>query len=257
MLKHFKLPLAALMLTAADPAGAAQAAQANLQGKSVVLVHGAFADGSSWSKVIPLLEARGLHVVAVQNPLSSLQDDVSAAQRAIAQQKGPVILVGHSWGGAVITQAGTDERVKALVYVAAFAPDAGQSVNDMIKPFPPAPWVGALQVDSGGFLTLPQKVILSDFAQDLPVPEGLNVSAVQGPWAARCMDDKLTEAAWLTKPSWYVVAGQDHMIDARFQMAMATKIKAHVVEASASHVVMLSQPAKVAAAIIEAAESVD
>lgn len=256
MLKHFKLPLAALVLAASDMSGGAHAAQRSLEGKTVVLVHGAFADGSSWSKVIPLLEARGLHVVAVQNPLSSLDDDVAAAKRTIAQQKGPVILVGHSWGGAVITQAGTEDKVKALVYVAAFAPDAGQSVNDMIKPFPPAPWVGALQVDSGGFLTLPRDAILTDFAQDLPAAEGRNVAAVQGPWAARCMDDKLTVAAWTTKPSWYVVAGQDHMIDPRFQTAMAAKIKAHVTQVDGSHVVMISQPAKVAAAIIEAAESI-
>lgn len=256
MLKHFRLPLAALVLAAADISGGAQAAPPSLAGKTIVLVHGAFADGSSWSKVIPLLEARGLHVVAVQNPLSSLDDDVAAAKRAISQQSGPVILVGHSWGGAVITQAGTDEKVKALVYVAAFAPDAGQSVNDMIKPFPPAPWVSALQVDTGGFLTLPQKTVLSEFAQDLPAGEAKVVSAVQGPWAARCMDDKLTSAAWTSKPSWYVVAGEDHMIDPRFQTAMATKIKAHIVPVDASHVVMLSQPDKVAAVIIEAAESV-
>ncbi len=126
----------------------------------------------------------------------------------------------------------------------------------MIKPFPPAPWVGALQVDSGGFLTLPQASILSDFAQDLPAAEARGVSAVQGPWAARCMDDKLTSAAWSSKPSWFVVAGKDHMIDPRFQVAMATKIKAHITQVDASHVVMLSQPAKVAATIIEAAESV-
>jgi pimeloyl-ACP methyl ester carboxylesterase len=256
MLKHFKLPLAALVLAVSDPSGSAYAAQADLTGKTVVLVHGAFADGSSWSKVIPLLEARGLHVVAVQNPLSSLDDDVAAAERTIAQQTGTVILVGHSWGGAVITQAGTDDKVKALVYVAAFAPDAGQSVNDMIKPFPPAPWVAALQIDSGGFLTLPQGTVLSEFAQDLPAAEAKVVSAVQGPWAARCMDDKVSAAAWRSKPSWYVVSGQDHMIDPRFQTAMATKIKAHIVPVDASHVVMISQPAKVAAAIIEAAESV-
>jgi pimeloyl-ACP methyl ester carboxylesterase len=256
MFKHFKLPLAALLLAAAEIAGSAQAAQPSLAGKTVVLVHGAFADGSSWSKVIPLLEARGLHVVSVQNPLSSLEDDVAAANRTIDQQTGPVILVGHSWGGAVITQAGTNDKVKALVYVAAFAPDAGQSVNDMIKPFPPAPWVGALHVDSGGFLTLPQATVLSEFAQDLPASEAKLVSAVQGPWAARCMDDKLLAAAWTSKPSWFVVSGQDHMIDPRFQMAMATKIKAHIVPVDASHVVMLSQPSKVAAAIIEAAESI-
>src|SRR5438128_8689432 len=167
------------------PIATAQSAPRDLSGSTVVLVHGAFADGSSWSKVIPLLESRGLHVVAIQNPLSSLADDAAAAKRAIDQQIGPVILVGHSWGGAVITQAGSDPKVKALVYVAAFAPDEGQSINSMTKPFPPAPWTAKLNVDSGGFLTLPEEAMISDFAQDLPRAGAKVVAATQGPVAAR------------------------------------------------------------------------
>ena len=242
-------------MAAVFAANGAHAAPADLSGKTVVLVHGAFADGSSWSKVIPLLEAKGLKVVAVQNPLSSLADDAAAARRTIDAQTGPVILVGHSWGGAVITEAGNDAKVKALVYVAAFAPDEGQSINIMTKPFPPAPWTAALKVDSGGFLTLPEANILSDFAQDLPAAEARIVSATQGPWAARCLDDTITTAAWKTKPAWFVVSSQDHMIDPRFQAGMAAHIKAKVTTVNASHVVMLSHPQEVAATIIAAAES--
>ncbi len=243
-------------MAAVFAANGAHAAPADLSGKTVVLVQGAFADGSSWSKVIPLLEARGLKVVAVQNPLSSLADDAASARRAIDAQAGPVILVGHSWGGAVITEAGNDDKVKALVYVAAFAPDDGQSINIMTKPFPPVPWAAVLKVDSGGFLTLPQANILSDFAQDLPPDEARVVAATQGPWAARCLDDTVTTAAWKTKPSWYVLSSQDHMIDPRFQTAMSAHIKAKVTTVNASHVVMLSHPKEVADTIIAAAEAV-
>ncbi|TPN83330.1 alpha/beta hydrolase [Mesorhizobium sp. CU2] len=234
----------------------AQSAPRDLSGSTVILVHGAFADGSSWSKVIPLLESRGLHVVAVQNPLSSLADDAAATKRAVDQQTGPVVLVGHSWGGAVITQAGDDPKVKALVYVAAFAPDEGQSINSMTKPFPPAPWTAKLKVDSGGYLTLPEEAIISDFAQDLPRAEAKVVAATQGPWAARCLDDTITVAAWKTKPSWYVLSGADHMIDPRFQAGMSANIKAKVVKLDSSHVAMLSHPKDVAKAIIAAAESI-
>lgn len=233
---------------------AAQAAQPqDLKGKNVVLVHGAFADGSSWEKVIPLLEARGLHVVAVQNPLSSLADDAAAAKRAIAAQNGPVVLVGHSWGGAVITQAGNDDKVKALVYVAAFAPDSGQSLNDVLKGKPAPAWVSELQKDSGNFLTLSTKAIDNDFAQDLSPAQKRIVAATQGPWFAGATDDKVTDAAWHSKPTYYVVANHDRMIDPRLQDAMAAQMKAKVTHLDSSHVPMLSKPEAVANAIIEAA----
>jgi pimeloyl-ACP methyl ester carboxylesterase len=174
--------------------------------KTVVLVHGAFADGSSWNKVIPILHARGFDVIAVQNPLTSLADDVAATRRAMEGAKSPVVLVGHSWGGAVITQAGADEKVKALVYVAAFAPDAGKSINDILKQGPAPAWGAKLRRDSEGFLTLPPDIIASDFAQDLPAAEAKLVAATQGPWAERCPADVLSVASWQRKPSWYVLA---------------------------------------------------
>jgi pimeloyl-ACP methyl ester carboxylesterase len=224
--------------------------------KTVVLVHGAFADGSSWNKVIPLLQARGLAVVSVQNPLTSLVDDVAAARRAMESTKGPVVLVGHSWGGAVITQAGADDKVKALVYVAAFAPDAGQSVNDLLKLGPAPAWATSLRKDSGGFLTLPPEIVASDFAQDLPAADTKVMATTQGPWAERCIADALSVAAWKDKPSWYVVASNDHMIDPAAQAHMAEHIRATVTKVSASHVPMLSHPEDVAAAILAAAVAV-
>ncbi|CAM2156976.1 Alpha/beta hydrolase [Pararobbsia alpina] len=227
----------------------------DLKGKTVVLVHGAFADGSSWEKVIPLLEARGLHVVAVQNPLSSLADDAAATKRAIDAQTGPVVLVGHSWGGVVISQAGNDDKVKALVYVAAFAPDSGQSISDKLKGLPAPVWAGELQKDSGNFLTLSEKGIDEDFAQDLTPAQKHIVYATQGPWIASAIDEKVTDAAWEHKPSYFVVADKDRMIPPALQNAMAEHIKATVTHANSSHVAMVSQPKVVADAIIAAARS--
>jgi len=243
-----------LTLAAVTPAGAATSND-DLKGKSVVLVHGAFADGSSWNKVIPLLEAKGLHVVAVQNSLKSLDDDAAATHRVIEQQTGPVILVGHSWAGAVISQAGNDDKVKALVYVAAFAPDSGQSINDILKGKPAPVWAPELRKDSAGYLTLSTDAILKDFAQDLPPAQARIVAATQGPWFAGCTDDKVSDAAWHNKPSWYVLTQQDRMIPAPLQAAMAQQIGATVVKVDASHVAMLSKPTEVAAAIIAAARA--
>ena len=253
-LRNAALAISAMAALASTPF-TARAAPTKLTGTSVILIHGAFADGSSWSKVIPLLEARGLHVVAVQNPLTSLKDDAEAAKRAIDQQNGPVVLVGHSWGGVVITQAGINPKVKALVYVAAFAPDEGQSINSMTKPFPPAPWTKKLRVDGGGFLTLPEDAILADFAQDVPQAEGKTLAATQGPWAARCLDEPISAPAWKDKPSWFVLSSEDHMIDPRFQAQMAAAINARVTKVKSSHVAMLSHPDVVAKAIIAAAEA--
>jgi pimeloyl-ACP methyl ester carboxylesterase len=228
----------------------------DLKGTNVVLVHGAFADGSSWNKVIPLLEARGLHVVAVQNPLSSLADDAAATKRAIDAQNGPVVLVGHSWGGVVITEAGNNDKVKALVYVAAFAPDNNTSINDMLKGKPAPAWASELQKDSGNYLTLSTDAIIHQFAQDLPVPQARLIAATQGPWAASATDDKVSTAAWHSKPSWFVIADKDHMIDPRLQTAMAAQIGATTTHVNSSHVAMVSQPNAVAAAIIAAATKV-
>jgi pimeloyl-ACP methyl ester carboxylesterase len=242
------------ILAAAATGTDAQAAAAART--TVVLVHGAFADGSSWNKVIPLLQARGLDVVAVQNPLSSLADDVAATNRAMEQAKGPVVLVGHSWGGAVISQAGGNDKVKALVYVAAFALDKGESVSDLMKNGPPPPWAAALRKDSAGFLTLPPDTVAADFAQDLDSAQTQLMAATQGPWAERCLGDALTVGAWHNRPAWYVLAEKDRMIDPAAQGAMAARIGAKVTRVGSSHVPMLSHPAEVAAVIAAAAASI-
>lgn len=231
------------------------ATQADLKGTSVVLVHGAFADGSSWNRVIPILEAHGLHVVAVQNPLSSLADDVAATKRVIDQQKGPVVLVGHSWGGVVISQAGNDDKVKSLVYVAAFAPDANQSIADITQGMKPPAWANELKKDSAGYLTLSDKAVRDDFALDLPAGQQRIVAATQGPWFSGSVNDKVTQAAWHEKPSYFVIPGRDKMIDPHLQAKMATQIHAQVTRVDASHVAMLSQPEAVANAILAAARN--
>src|SRR6185503_11607699 len=169
---------------------------------------------------------QGLNVVAVQNPLTSLADDVAATTRAIEAQSGTVVLVGHSWGGTVITEAGNNAKVSALVYVAAFAPDEGQSSNDLTKGYPPAPWSKSVKADSGGFLTLPPDAIASYFAQDLPKAKTAIMAVTQGPINGKCFDEKITTASWNSKPSWFVITNQDHMIDPNLQQAMAKKINA-------------------------------
>ena len=241
---------AALFATATPQRAAAQAAPQGV--KNIVLVHGAFADGSSWAKIIPLLEAKGLHVIAVQNPLTSLADDVAATKRAIAQQDGPVLLVGHSWGGMVISDAGNDAKVAGLVYVAAAAPDANQSLGELTKDAPTA-GIKKIKADAG-FLSLTPQGINEDFAQDLTPTERKVIVATQQPVAAAAFGDKMATVAWQTKPSWYIVAANDHMISPVLEQAMAKKIKATTLTLQTSHVPMLSQPQKVADFIAEAAK---
>lgn len=222
---------------------------------TIILVHGAFADGSSWGRVIPRLQAEGLAAVAVQNPLVSLDDDVAHVQRAIDRTKGPVLLVGHSWGGAVITQIGDQERVTGLVYVAAFAPDAGQSPNDTLKPFPPSAGLSGVSVDKGRFLTLTPEGMARNFAQDLAPEEAALLAATQGPVAAACFGTRVTAAAWKAKPSWYIVATQDRMLPPDFLRATAARIGARTVEVESGHAPHLSRPDAVAAVIVEAART--
>ena len=247
------LLLASTFLVAADLGGAAAASPPP---KTVVLVHGAFADGSSWNKVIPLLEAKGLNVVAVQNPLSSLDADVDATKRAIDMAPGSVILVGHSWAGVVITQAGVNDKVKALVYVAAFALPNGQSVNSASAGSPPLPWLSSVIPDAKGFLRLSDEAVGKYFAQDLSKKEIALLAATQGPTFGGLFDEKLTAAAYESKPSWYVVAKHDGMIPTQAEQAMASAIKATVTEVDGSHVVMLSKPQEVADVILAAAATV-
>lgn len=224
--------------------------------KNIVLVHGAFADGSSWARIIPLLEAKGLKVIAVQNPLSSLKNDVDATKRAIALMDGPVLLVGHSWAGVVISEAGNDPKVAGLMYVAAFAPDDNQSLSDVAKTLPAGPGNDEVRPDASGFLSLTPKGIHKDFAQDLPEPERRVILATQGTWSAAAPGEKISKAAWKTKPSWYIVAKKDRMINPDLQRQMAKNIKATTIELNASHVPMVSLPSKVAAFIVEAAGNV-
>ncbi|SHM14650.1 alpha/beta fold hydrolase [Chitinophaga sp. CF418] len=221
--------------------------------KNVVLVHGAFADGSSWSKVIAILHAKGFNVISVQNPLTSIEEDAAATKRAIAQLDGPVLLVGHSYGGMVISEAGKDPKVAGLLYVCALIPDENQAVVDVLKPYPPAPGGAEFQQDASGFLTLSLKGINEHFAQDLEAEERKIVFATQGPWAAKATTDKVSGPAWKTKPSWFIIGQEDHMVIPELARAEAKMIKATTLELKSSHVPMLSQPDKVAAFIIRAA----
>ncbi len=220
--------------------------------KNIVLVHGAWADGSSWSKIIPKLQAKGFNVTAVQNPVTSLADDVAATKRIIALQDGPVLLVGHSWGGVVITETGNDPKVVGLVYVAAFAPNDGQSINDINKD--PAPGLAEVTLDAG-FLRLTPKGITEYFAQDLTDEEKHILFAVQGQTAALIFDAKVSKAAWKAKPSWYIVASDDRMILPKFEESLAKAINATTITVPSSHVPMLSQPIEVANFIAKAASS--
>jgi pimeloyl-ACP methyl ester carboxylesterase len=240
------LALSATLAHAADATASSQ--------PSVVIVHGAFADGSDWAKVIPLLQAKGVQVTAVQNPLTSLEDDVAAAKRAIDAQPGKVVLVGHSWGGTVITEAGASDKVSALVYVAAFAPDVGQSIGELGKGYAPPPGLAFLKADAAGFLSLTQEGMSKHFAQDLPAAQTAVMFATQGPVHAKAFEQKVSVAAWKNKPNWYIVATADHMIQPDQQRDMAKRIGAHVTQLKTSHVPQQAQPAKVAATILEAVQ---
>jgi pimeloyl-ACP methyl ester carboxylesterase len=220
--------------------------------KNVLLVHGAWADGSSWSKVVPLLEAKGLHVVAVQIPLTSFADDVAATQRAIALEDGPVLLVSHSYGGAVITEAGDDPKVAGLVYLSAVAPDKGESAFGLITS-KPTPIDTELRPDKSGFIKLTPKGVAEDFAQDLSANEISVLTATQVPTNVAAMKGEITIPAWKSKPSWFVIAANDRTISPDLEAAQAKKIGATMTTVQSSHVVMLAQPSKVASVIVDAA----
>ena len=226
-----------------------------LQTKNIVLVHGAFADGSSWSKVILLLQAKGYKVTSVANPLTSFKDDVTATKRALAAQDGPVILVGHSYGGVLITEAGNDPKVVGLVYVAAFVPDAGQSIAEISDGYSKPIGLEKLVPQPDGFLLLSPEGVETGFAQDLSKEERNLLTAVQPETAGSLFAAEPTVAAWRSKPSWYIVASEDRMIDPGQEADMAKKINATVTTLPSSHVVMLSHPLEVATVIEEAAAS--
>jgi len=221
--------------------------------KNVVLVHGLFADGSSWQKVIPLLQAKGLHVTAVQNPTTSLDADVDAVKRVLAQQDGPTLLVAHSYGGMVISQAGDDPKVAGLVYIAARAPDAGEDYPALTKKFPAAPASAGLQWSSDGYGKLSEQAFVNDFAGDLPNAEAETLYAVQQPMGRAVTMAKTTVAAWHDKPTWYAVSTEDRTINTDLERFMANRMHAHTIELKASHVSLLSHPTEVANLILEAA----
>jgi pimeloyl-ACP methyl ester carboxylesterase len=221
--------------------------------KNVVLVHGAWADGSSWSKIIPLLQAKGLHVACAQNPLSSIADDVASTNRIINAQDGPVLLVGHSYGGAVITLAGDNPKVSGLVYVAAFAPDEGETLAGMAQPYGATPGIGELSPIADGYLMLTAKGVAEDFAQDLSTEEKNILAATQAPTHGSVLGTKITKAAWRTKPNWFVIAENDRMISPEQERTTAKRMKAQMLSLPASHVAMLAKPKEVAEFIIDAA----
>jgi pimeloyl-ACP methyl ester carboxylesterase len=243
-----------LAFLASVPASRSSEASPEPTVKNVILVHGAFADGSSYAKVIPLLEAKGLHVTVVQNPLTSLADDVAATKRAIANQDGPVILVGHSWAGMVISEAGNDPKVAALVYIAALVPDEGQSSTDVANSYPASPGLAEAKPDAAGFLSLSRKGVDEDFVPDLPAAQRAIVYATQGPWNSAALSDKVADPAWKKKPSWYI-AVNDRMLQPEYEQAIAKHIHAKTTTLTTGHVPMLSMPDKVADVIIDAANN--
>jgi pimeloyl-ACP methyl ester carboxylesterase len=242
------------LLALTPMSGKAQTAPAQpLHVHNIVLVHGAWADGSSWNKIIPLLQKKGFHVTAVHLPFTTLADDVATVKRTLALEDGPVLLVGHSYGGAVITEAGNDPKVAGLVYVAAFAPDNGQSAGDLNNQYPPTPGGKEFRPDANGFLRLTDKGIAEDFAQDLSPAEKQILAATQGQTSGpNELGAKVTTAAWRHKPSFYIVADQDRMIAPELEKKLAEQMHAKTIHISSSHVPMLSHP-QVANFISEAA----
>ncbi|MEL6170267.1 MAG: alpha/beta hydrolase [Pseudomonadota bacterium] len=222
---------------------------------SVVLVHGAFSDGSAWHRVIPLLQDAGVPVSAAQLPLASLQGDADVVSRLIEMQDGPVVLVGHSYGGNVITEAGAHDKVAALVYVAGFALDAGQSLSDLIEGQPAAPWQAEVYPDAEGYLRLTADGISTFFAPDLPAEETAVMAVTQGPLKYDTNYDAPTIAAWSMKPSSYVIAENDQIISPKVQGYFAQKMGADITTVSSSHVAMLSQPEAVAEVILNSVDA--
>jgi pimeloyl-ACP methyl ester carboxylesterase len=223
--------------------------------RNVALVHGGFVDGSGWEGVYQLLKADGFDVNIVQNPTLSLEDDVAVTQRVLDKQDGPTILVGHSYGGAVITAAGTHERVAGLVYVAAFAPDHGESVNSLIAGFPTDGPQPPILPPEDGFLLLDREKFHGSFAGDLSAEQAAFMADSQVPWGVAALGGTISDAAWRSKPTWYLVASDDHMIPPPAQRTMAQRAGATVIETPGSHAVYVSNPASVARLITQAARS--
>jgi pimeloyl-ACP methyl ester carboxylesterase len=228
------------------------------RGVTIVLVHGAFADASGWQDLIPILQRDGFNVIGVQNPLISLANDVATTRRAIEAQQGPVVVVGHSYGGAVITGAAAgNPNVRALVYIAAYAPDVGEPIGALNALFPPTGLGTALTVDAAGFLFVDVAKFRSLFAADVPERETRVLAVTQKPIAAAAFGETLNEAAWRTIPSWYLVAQEDQAINPDLERFMARRMGAQTVEIRSSHVPFVSHPNRVAELIEEAATTND
>jgi pimeloyl-ACP methyl ester carboxylesterase len=224
--------------------------------KNVVLVHGGFVDGSGWQGVYKALKNGGYAVTIVQNPTFSLADDVAVTKRALATQNGPVILVGHSYGGVVITEAGNDPKVAGLVYIAAFAPDKGESVSALIKDPPPGAPVPPILPPQDGYLFLDKAKFAASFAADVSPDLAEFMADSQVPWGVEALSGAISQPAWKTKTSWYLVSTEDRMIPPEAQRAMAKRAGSTVVEVKGSHSVYVSQPQAVASLIEKAAQSV-
>ena len=224
--------------------------------KNVVLVHGGFVDGSGWQGVYNHLKNDGYNVTIVQNPTTSLADDVAVTKRALAAQNGPAILVGHSYGGVVVTEAGNDPKVAGLVYIAAFVPDKGESVSSLIKDPPPAAPVPPILPPQDGYLFLDRTKFRAAFAADVSPDAAAFMADSQVPWGLEALNGAVTEPSWKTKPSWYLVATEDKMIPPDAQRAMSKRAGSSVVEVKGSHAVYVSQPQTVASTITKAAHGV-
>lgn len=220
--------------------------------KNVILVHGGFVDGSGWQGVYNILKKDGYRVTVVQNPTTSLTDDVAVTRRAIAAQDGPAVLVGHSYGGAVITESGNDPKVKALVYIAAFAPDTGESVSSLLAKPTPGYAAPPINPPVEGYLFLDRAKFASAFAADVKPAQAAFMADSQVPWNVECLNGKITAPAWKSKPTWYLLTKDDHMIPPPLQAMMAKRANATTVETAGSHAVYVSNP-KVVAKIIEQA----
>ena len=223
--------------------------------KNVVLVHGGFVDGSGWQGVYNILRRNGHNVSIVQNPTTSLADDVAATKRVIAEQDGPVTLVGHSYGGAVITEAGNDPMVSKLVYIAGFAPDAGESVNTLIADPPPGAPVPPILPPNEGYLALDKEKFASSFAADVDPASAAFMADSQVPWGVDALGGAITDPAWRKKPSWYLVTTEDKMIPPPAQRFMSQRAGSTVVEVSGSHAIYVSKPDAVAEIVEQAANA--
>lgn len=252
MLKPLKFLCSALVIGALSLPFGAKAGETDV---SVVLVHGAFSNSSAWNKVIPILQDAGIEVSAAQLPLSSLESDAAAVSRLIDLHKKPVVLVGHSYGGNVITQAGASDKVEALVYVAAFALKSGQSISSLLEGKPAAPWRTEAVADKGGYVRLSPEGVSKYFAPDLPASETALIAATQGPISYKVNKEALSVTAWSKRPTYYVVAENDKIIPPKLQAYFAKRMGAQTTTVPSSHVAMLSQPLAVAEVIKDAVKA--